>query len=303
MSLERFVKKIDYQKEEKRNRPAVLVVTSQVVRGGIGGRSSVFALERFGFPTWFLPTVMLPWHPGQGAGTRICAEPQSFAHIVDELSNSRWLSEIGGIITGYMGNEQQAQEVAQLVRAVKQQNPDAQYMCDPVIGDAGGLYVPESVANSIKEHLLPLADFACPNRFELSWLTAMECESEVGAVAAARSLGVERSVITSAPAMRRNSIANLLVSSQGAMAVEHAEVIGAPHGTGDLLAAIFMARVLSGSSEEVALKKATASTFELVARTVKMGSTELLYAGNQEPILQPLALVNERRIAEAPARA
>jgi pyridoxine kinase len=52
-------------------KPAVIVVNSLVARGGVGGRASVFALERLGFPVWLVPTVLLSWHPGQGPATRI----------------------------------------------------------------------------------------------------------------------------------------------------------------------------------------------------------------------------------------
>ena len=39
-------------------KPAVIVVNSLVARGGVGGRASVFALERLGFPVWSVPTVL-----------------------------------------------------------------------------------------------------------------------------------------------------------------------------------------------------------------------------------------------------
>ncbi|WP_068310585.1 pyridoxal kinase [Polycladidibacter hongkongensis] len=304
MSLERFSKKLSVpQQNEPKKKGSVLVITSQVVRGSVGGRVSVFALERFGYPVWFLPTILLPWHPGRGAGTRITAAPQSFAHIADEIANSGWLGEIDAVITGYMGSAEQTQELAHVVRAVKQVNPKALYLCDPVIGDRGGLYVPQDVATSIRENLLPLADVTTPNRFELAWLSGMATDSEQGAIAAARGLGVERTIVSSALAMRRNCIGNLFVGADGCFAIEHAEVNNPPHGTGDLLASLFVARLLEGASDESALKKATASTFELLARSVKMEAQELLYSEHQDVLLKPFALVNERRIIEAPVRA
>ena len=64
---------------EPKRRPAIIVATSQVVRGGVGGRAAVFALERLGFRVWFLPTVQLPWHPGHGAATRITPERETIS--------------------------------------------------------------------------------------------------------------------------------------------------------------------------------------------------------------------------------
>ena len=73
---------------EPRKKP-VLVITSQVVRGGISGRGLTFALERIGHPVWFLPTILLPWHPGHGTGTRIVAPAQEFAALAEDLHGPR----------------------------------------------------------------------------------------------------------------------------------------------------------------------------------------------------------------------
>ncbi|ADZ68768.1 pyridoxal kinase [Polymorphum gilvum] len=278
--------------------PPVLVITSQVVRGGIGGRGAVFALERLGFPVWFLPTILLPWHPGQGRGTRIVAPAADFGAIVEDLIGSAELGEIGGILTGYLGAAAQAEPVARLVQAVKKAAPGAPYVCDPVIGDAGGLYVPEATALAIRDHLVRLADVVTPNRFELAWLTGREVESELQALSAARRLGAERVLVTSSPALRRNSIANLLATPRGAIAAEHAAIANPPHGTGDLISALFLARRLEGMDDESALVRAAASTFELVARSVKQGSTELLLAAEQQTLGRPMALVSTRRVLE-----
>mgnify|MGYP003385042447 CR=1 FL=1 len=53
-------------------------------------------------------------------------------------------------MTGYLGSSSQAAPIAALVRALKALNPDAIYLCDPVIGDASGLYVPETTAAAIR---------------------------------------------------------------------------------------------------------------------------------------------------------
>lgn len=281
-------------------RPPVIVVTSQVVNGAIGGRGAVFALERLGFPVWFVPTILLPWHPGQGTGTRIVPPAEAFAGLICDLANAAGLGSAAAILTGYLGDARQAAEVAKLVDALKAANPRAWHICDPVIGDAAGLYVPEATASAQREHLVARADIATPNRFELAWLTGLAVETEAEAIAAARTLGPERVLVTSAPALRRNSVSNLLVGPSGSLAAEHGLVVNAPHGTGDLFAALFTARLLEGHGEEGALKRAAASTFELVARSVKQGSSELLLPAEQSSLVGPMALVSSRRILDRP---
>ncbi|MEP5608227.1 MAG: hypothetical protein ABJP49_06940, partial [Marinobacter alexandrii] len=81
----------------------ILVITSQVVRGGISGRGLTFALERNGHDVWFLPTILLPWHPGHGKGTRIVPPTGDFEAIANDLASSEKIGELGGVMTGYLG--------------------------------------------------------------------------------------------------------------------------------------------------------------------------------------------------------
>jgi pyridoxine kinase len=292
---------------EPRKKP-VLVITSQVVRGGISGRGLTFALERNGHDVWFLQTILLPWHPGHGKGTRIVAPTQEFAAITEDLAKSEKLGELGGIISGYLGDAEQASAIASLVKAVKAANPEAPYLCDPVMGDhttasGGGLYVPKATAEAIRDELVPLADIVTPNCFELGWLTKRDVESELQALSAARALGNERVLVTSSPAMRRNAIANLLAGPRGAVAAEHAIIPNPPHGTGDLIAGLFLSNLLSGLDDEEALKRASGSVFELVARSVKKGADELLFAEEQQSVVRAMAMVTSRRVLETKVRA
>ena len=285
----------------------VLVITSQVVRGGISGRGLTFALERIGHDVWFLPTILLPWHPGQGKGKRIVAPAADFAAIVEDLASSPKLAEVGAVISGYLGDPDQAGPIASLIKAVKTHTPDAPYLCDPVMGDqhdgSGNLYVPTATAEAIRDQLVPLADVVTPNAFELGWLTGHQIDSEMQALAAARSLGNERVLVTSSPALRRNAIANLLAGPRGAVAAEHAAIANPPHGTGDLIAGLFLSNLLAGQNDEEALKRASASVFELVARSVRKGADELLFAEEQNSVVKAMALVTSRRVLEAKARA
>ena len=154
-------------------RKAVIVLSSHVVRGSVGNRAAVFALETLGFPVWAMPTILLPWHPGHGMGTRIVPDPQQFANLLHDLENAPWLDEVGAVLSGYLGDPSQAAAVASLVKAVKRQNSNARYLCDPVIGDQQSLYVTEATARAIRDQLMPLADIATPNRFELEWLSGV----------------------------------------------------------------------------------------------------------------------------------
>ena len=77
--------------------------------------------------------------------------------------------------------------MARLVKAAKERNPQLTYVCDPVMGDLGGLYIPVETATAIRDHLIPIADIATPNRYELQWMVGGELLSNQQIIDAARS--------------------------------------------------------------------------------------------------------------------
>jgi pyridoxine kinase len=279
-------------------RRAVIVISSHVARGSVGNRAAVFALETLGFPVWAVPTVILPWHPGHGVATRIIPPADQFSALLADLERAPWLGEVGAVLSGYLGEETQAGAVASLVRAVKQKNPDAVYVCDPVMGDKGGLYVPETTATAIRDRLMPLADIATPNRYELEWMTGADLPDLKSTVAAARAANPATMLVTSAPAMMANSAGNLLVTTKHALLAEHRLVERPPNGLGDLTAAVYLGRVLSGRPPTDALQSTTAAVYEILARTAARGGDELQLETEAQSLSHPMATVEMRNIAQ-----
>lgn len=281
---------------------AVIAISSHVVRGSVGNRAAVFALETLGHPVWSLPTVLMPWHPGHGPSTRMVFPDETFARVIDDLIASPKLGEVKAVLTGYFGSPEQPAAVARLVAALKERNPDLLYVCDPVMGDAGGLYVPEKTAAAIRDHLIPLATLATPNRFELGWLSGAALEDNSQIIDAALSLGPPKMLVTSAFAMMVGGTGNLFLSGRHALLAEHRAIGNPPNGLGDLLAAVFLSRLLSGMEEEKALQLATASVFELIARTARRGSDELTLASDASSLSRPMAMVQTRHLLHPAAR-
>lgn len=275
---------------------AVIVISSHVVRGSVGNRAAVFALETLGRPVWALPTIVLPWHPGHGPSTRLRFPEDDFDSAIDDLIRAPWLGEVSAILTGYFGSARQPAAVARLVEAAKGRNPDLIYVCDPVMGDLGGLYVPIETASAIRDDLIPLADLATPNRYELQWLVGGELISNQAIIDAALSLGPKRMLVTSAVPMMAGGTGNLLLSGRSALLAEHRLIDNPPNGLGDLLAAVFLARLLDGMEEGKALQMATASVFEILARTAKRGGDELALESDASSLSTPMAMVQMRRL-------
>ena len=274
----------------------MIVISSHVARGSVGNRAAVFALETLGHPVWAVPTVILPWHPGHGRATRIVPEPEKFTSLMKDLENARWLGEVGAVLSGYLGDAGQAAAVASLVNAVRAKNPRALYVCDPVMGDSGGLYVPIETATAIRDVLMPIADIATPNRFELEWMSGAKLGDVNAVIAAALDAGPHTMLVTSAPAMLAGSTGNLLLTPSEALLAEHRIIEKPPNGLGDLTAAVYLARLLAGHPVAKALQSTTASVFEILARTAKRGGDELQLETDAESLSHPMAMVQLRHL-------
>ncbi len=280
---------------------AVIAISSHVMRGAVGNRAIVFALETLGRACWSVPTIVLPYHPGHGPSTRLTFDGDGFSSALGELGTSRWRGEVSAVISGYIAGPRQAEAIATLVRNLKADNPLITYLCDPVSGDENGLYVQEETAAAIRDQLLPLADIATPNRFELSWLTGRAIDDNSAAVDAALALGPREVVVTSARALIREGVAALYVDERQAVLAEHGRLENPPNGLGDLFSALYLAHRLAALPPGEALEKATASVYEVLARAVREGADELQLERNTASFSGPFAKVGIRQLMH-PAR-
>jgi pyridoxine kinase len=282
-------------------KPAIIVATSHVVRGAVGGRAAVFALERMGVPVWSLPTVLLPWHPGHGKATRLGLDAEEFAAALADLGGTPALGEVGAILTGYLGDEAQVEPLVHLVEAVKRRTPAALFLCDPVMGDEGGLFRPEALAVAIRDRLLPQADIATPNRFELAWLAGREIADNDGLIDAATKLGPKEVIVTSAFATP-GEIGTLLVAKDGAHLATHRMLPDAPNGTGDLFSALYLGHRLDGVAAPIALERAVAAVLRLVEQAAELKADELPLAAGLDAFVAAPVDVTVKRVAAARGR-
>ncbi len=237
--------------------PTILSLSSQVARGHVGHGASVFAWQRLGLDVIALPTILLSNRPDypHRVGERV--RPELLAEMFGALEANGWLGEIDAVFTGYLPSAAHVGLAATLLKRLRQGRADLFYCCDPILGDEpDGLYVAQEAAEAMRRELLPLADLVTPNRFELGWLTRRGVATLADAVAAARSLGCTV-LATSAPGDTEGTLINLLVDGEGAWqaGVNLRETV--PHGTGDLMAALFLAHLMLSRAPADALALAT----------------------------------------------
>lgn len=259
----------------------------------MGNSAARFALQRAGLDVWSLPTVLLSHHPGHGRPEGRTTPPEELSLLFQSLHQRGWASALQGVITGYLGAAAQAAAAASIVSQVKALNPQALYLCDPVFGDDGGAYAKPGVAEAIARDLLPLADIAAPNRFELSSLTSQRIDGPADAVRAARLLGVREVVVTSVPDGSR--IANISVTQTEAWGCSVDREARVPHGTGDLLSALYLALRVKGLVAADALAGSVARVQGIIGAS--LGRDELQLIPAQERLVSPVPVLRAERLA------
>ncbi|KAL9256755.1 Pyridoxal kinase-like protein [Drosera capensis] len=77
------------------------------------------------------------------------------------------------LLTGYIGSVSFLNAVLEVVDKLRSVNPRLVYVCDPVMGDEGKLYVPPELVAVYREKVVPVASMLTPNQFEAEQLTGL----------------------------------------------------------------------------------------------------------------------------------
>jgi pyridoxine kinase len=242
----------------------VLAISSRVVRGHVGLDATVPALQYLGHEVWALPAVLLASRPGLG---RLIKHDLPAAELADMLSaleaDGCWPS-LDAVFTGYFPSAQGVFAAAQAIAAIKAARPNIPVLVDPVIGDAGRLYVAAETAEAIRDALLPLATIATPNLFELGWLTGTTPSHPAEVIEAAHHMGPPTIVVTSA-SETATTVATLLIGKGERLERVTPKRAGIPNGAGDLFAGLFLGHSLNGGSREAALDASLAGLERVLA--------------------------------------
>ncbi|MEP3889318.1 MAG: PfkB family carbohydrate kinase [Hellea sp.] len=257
-----------------------LVISSYVAASQVGATASAFCLRRLGIEAITIPTTVLGRHPGWG-------EPGGKALSADHLRNM-WAAikaqniKIDAVMTGYLAEDDQIDVAAEIIADVKTANPDAIVLVDPVMGDHGKLYIPESRARAIISNLIPLADVITPNVWELSFITGKPASQLDDIVDAAAALSTA-CLVTSVP--RSKAIGAAFIDGPARYFVHHEAFTSVPHGGGDSLAATFLAHLLDGHLRRDALAKSVASIFAILSAAIDADMGELPLVREQDALI------------------
>lgn len=272
--------------------PGILTFSSQVICGHVGNSAMQFALQKLGFDVFAVPTALLGYHKGHSRKpfeqlTSVEALSNLTADVDAKFTNPAY----GAVLSGYTGSAAAVVAIANHIRSAKARDADLVYLCDPVLGDQGRLYVSQDIAAAIRDHLLPLADILTPNLFELGWLTGAPVDSLEQTISAARSLEMSEVLVTSAPSEQPHEMVSLLVTDKQIHIARTTRLPNPPHGTGDLIAALYLGRRQQGYSGQEALGLAAASVHDVLEASARLGLDELALVAAQETLSAPVTQI------------
>ncbi len=124
-----------------------------MVHGYVGNKSATFPLQLLGFDVDPLNSVQLCNHTAYKVFKGQRLDGEALDAIVDGLRQNGLLATYSHVLTGYVSSVTFLTAIASAVKDIRAANPGAVYVCDPVLGDHGKLYVPAE--------LIPVYRCAC----------------------------------------------------------------------------------------------------------------------------------------------
>ncbi|XP_046848869.1 LOW QUALITY PROTEIN: pyridoxal kinase-like [Xenia sp. Carnegie-2017] len=228
----------------------VLSIQSHVVHGYVGNKSATFPLQVNGFEVDAVNSVQFSNHTGYGHWKGQVLNSNELKELYDGLRLNK-INNYTHLLTGYVGSESFLEEVVNVLLDLRKLNPTLVFVCDPVMGDHGKFYVPESLLPIYRDKLLPLADIITPNQFEAELLSGMKINTEEDAFKAMDVLhkkGANSVVITSSELGEDHMVAFGSSNGKGSSGNSHRTCIrmvvpklpAVFTGTGDLFASLLL---------------------------------------------------------------
>ncbi|KAK8738975.1 hypothetical protein OTU49_003768 [Cherax quadricarinatus] len=259
----------------------VLSIQSHVVSGYVGNKSACFPLQVLGFEVDTINSVQFSNHTGYKHYKGQVLDDTQLGDLIDGLK-SNGIDYYSHLLTGYIGSASFLQKVKSVVEHLKTVNPNLIYVCDPVMGDNGKMYVPEELLPVYRKDIIPLADIITPNQYEAELLSEQKIKNEEDAVAVMEwfhKQGVKTVVLSSTDLGSESELlgmaSSMINGSQNRLNVHIPRLPANFTGTGDLFAALLLGWMHHTHNN---LKKAVENTLNtmqaILRRTLDMAKVE-----------------------------
>ncbi|XP_046917313.2 pyridoxal kinase [Dermatophagoides farinae] len=285
----------------------VLSIQSHVVSGYCGNKSAVFPLQTLGFDVDFINSVQFSTHTGYPRWTGQVLNEQDIFELIDGLRHNNLLCKYTHLLSGYARSASFLEAMHSAIKEIKSVAPNVVYLCDPVLGDDGRMYVPHELLSVYKEKIIPLADIICPNQFEAELLSGIKItgmKTALEAIDYLHSLGIKTVVISSTETGFDDTNEQL-------MTIGSSQLPGANNqdrqlcklvipripsrftGTGDLFAALFLAWFTKTKFDlKITMENVTATLNSIIRRTYEYANNKP--NGLELPFNRELRIIQSR---------
>ncbi|MDA0655825.1 MAG: pyridoxal kinase [Proteobacteria bacterium] len=276
---------------------AILSIQSNVTTGHVGNAAATLPLQRLGFEVWPVDIVTFSNHPAHETYRGRENPAVEIAGLIDGIEARGLFSSCTAVLSGYLGQAANGRVTLNAVKKIKKINKRALFLCDPVLGDQGKLYVSKDILDFYKDNMFQSADIITPNSFEAELLTGQPVRSRLEAMAALRtfrSLGIGTVVITG---METNgTIESVALSPEGVWVTATPKIPGPSHGAGDLFSALFLAKRLKEKPVKAALSYAISVVYDVLNYAYKNQCADLPIVAAQNLILDPITRVKAEKL-------
>lgn len=249
--------------------PRILSIQSHVVSGYVGNKSATFPLQLLGFEVDAINSVQLSNHTGYKVFKGQVLNDKDLDDLADALAQNN-LDNYTHLLTGYIGTASFLKRVVLLVTTLKSKNPNLIYVCDPVMGDNGKMYVPEALKEIYKKEIVPLADVVTPNQFELELLTDDKVTNITELQNAIKKLHQSGPETVAVSSIEINNKLTAVVSTEKDNVLLKMDIPKIPAtfiGSGDLFAALFLAHLYLQSNMKITMEKTINSLYSVLLKT------------------------------------
>lgn len=258
----------------------VISIQSQVVHGHVGNSAAAFPMQAESVNVAAVPTTLLSNHPRYPTLRGRVLEAELVADLLTGVEERGLVEKAAVVVTGYLGSAANADVVAGFIARAQRRNPEIVYLCDPVIGDDGRVFVADGIVDVIRHRLLPAASLLSPNQFELELLAGRKVgdASALRAASAAISAQGPRGVIATGCTLADTPPGQVetILCAEGTLSRFATPLLPIrPCGTGDLLSGLIAAHLAKGASIEAAVKQAVDAVFAVLVRTEAQGAEEM----------------------------
>uniref|UniRef100_A0A1B6ED04 Pyridoxal kinase n=1 Tax=Clastoptera arizonana TaxID=38151 RepID=A0A1B6ED04_9HEMI len=286
----------------------VLSIQGHVVSGYVGNSCAAFVLQVLGFEVDAINSVQISNQGSFGSWKGVIFTEKNLADLMEDLESKGFDKDYTHLLTGYVASPSFLNYIEKVVKQLRKNNPDLIYVCDPVLGVNGKLYVPESLIEIYREKILPLADIVIPNQYEAELLTGkpiLDAEDAWTAIENLHSAGCTTVVISSTHLGYDNYLLAFGSTMKGKIrttATIKTPLLDATFiGTGDLFSALFLAWMSKTNNNlPTALEMTTATVQAVLERTIIFAKNAASLGRKPVKNRMPLKLVQSKADIEEP---